>query len=136
MSAARAGNDERLIPRGSSTRRAATSAYRDPVTSAISWPSTAQPELVSRTQLNSDGAHLQTKSYRFVLFQRLNAVLQEALVTDLQNSPQNLDWVLVDGGEGRFFGEQSALRTSAAPQRRNCSIHSTSKFHFFQDRFA
>src|ERR1039458_9271348 len=35
-------------------------------------------------------------------------------------------------GEGRFFGEQSALRTSAAPQRRNCSIHSTSKFHFFK----
>src|ERR1035438_3977379 len=34
--------------------------------------------LFPQQQLNSDGAHLQTKSYRFVLFQRLNAVLQEA----------------------------------------------------------
>jgi hypothetical protein len=34
MSAERAGNDEPLIPRGSSTRRVPESAYGDPVTSA------------------------------------------------------------------------------------------------------
>ena len=41
MSAARAGNEGPVSPSGPRTRRVTASAYGIPVTSAMSWPSTA-----------------------------------------------------------------------------------------------
>src|ERR1700677_3107187 len=49
MSAAVAGNADRLIPSGPSTSDVTASAYGHPVTSVISCPRTAHPELVGRT---------------------------------------------------------------------------------------